>query len=105
MVAKEERDKLGELYGELFTDIVLQLGRVYILSLLSTSKNLSILNLLGFTICAHEVNCRNNQCGIWYSGTTRTTITFLVVFWEICVVIVVLGLVVLGRPIGRPIFF
>ena len=61
MVAKEERDKLGELYGELFTDIVLQLGRVYILSLLSTSKNLSILNLLGFTICAHEVNCRNNS--------------------------------------------
>ena len=61
MVAKEERDKLGELYGDLFTDIVLQLGRVYILSLLSTSKNLSILNLLGFTICAHEVNCRNNS--------------------------------------------
>ena len=50
MVAKEERDKLGELYGELFTDIVLQLGRVYILSLLSISKNLSILNLLSFTI-------------------------------------------------------
>ena len=29
----------------------------------------------------------------------------LVVFGEICVVIVVFGSVVLGRPIGRPIFF
>ena len=46
-----------------------------------------------------------SQCGIWSSGTTRTTRIVLVVFWEICVVIVVFGLVVLGRPVGRPIFF
>ena len=55
MVDEEERDKHGELYGEL-AEIVLQLGRVYILSL-CTSKNISLLNLLVSQFCAHEVNC------------------------------------------------
>ena len=55
MVAEEERDKLRELYGEL-TDNILQLGRVYILSL-CTSKNISLLNLRVSQFCAHEVNC------------------------------------------------
>ena len=53
---RRARDKFWELYSELFTEIVLQLGRVYILSL-CTSKNISLLNLLVSQFCAHEVNC------------------------------------------------
>ena len=56
---RRARDKLRELYSELFTEIVLQLGRVYILSL-SARTFLFWISLVS-QFYAPEVNCRNNS--------------------------------------------
>ena len=56
---RRARDKLRELYSELFTEIVLQLGRVHILSL--SARTLLFWISLVSQFCTPEVNCRNKS--------------------------------------------